>query len=353
MWDKSPVDGIKANEIGVCRTVGHLTHSTAQELLERLMANPALPNPRAKFSGILPPLAMPFDKSGEIVHSALGEQIDHAVSKGVTGIVVGGSTGEGHTLDRDEFARMVHESHNALRGRGTFVVGLIVNSTREAIQRMRMLRGLDIAALQITPVYYLFKPDAERTIEHFRTIYDETGIPILIYNVISWNYLSADMMLRIMREVPGVVGMKQSSGDLKSVSDLVAGASESNVVLSGIDALLYPAFALGAHGAITALTAAVPGVCVELWNAVQAGDHRTALDLHRRLNALWNVMTHDNLPACVKYVQHRQGLGFHLPRAPMQQVTDDQKAAIDRELANLPLEAGRSSSVGLNARGAA
>jgi 4-hydroxy-tetrahydrodipicolinate synthase len=308
------------------------------------MPNQTLSNPRATLRGILPPLAMPFDKSGEIVYSALGEQIDHAIGKGVGGIVVGGSTGEGHTLDRDEFAKMAHESHKAVDGRGAFVVGLIVNSTREAVERVKMLKGLDIAALQITPVHYLFKPDAERTIEHFRTIHEETGIPILIYNVIPWNYLSADMMLRIMREVPGVVGMKQSSGDLKSVSDLVAGAAEDNVVLSGIDALLYPAFALGAHGAITALTAAVPGVCVQLWNAVQAGDHQTALDLHKRLNALWNVISHDNLPACVKYIQHRQGLGFHLPRAPMQQVSDDQKAAMDKALSGLPLELTGSSA---------
>jgi 4-hydroxy-tetrahydrodipicolinate synthase len=302
------------------------------------MADPKISNARTTLRGILPPLAMPFDGSGEIVYSALGEQIDHAVSKGVGGIVVGGSTGEGHTLDRDEFAKMVHESHKAMAGRGAFVVGLIVNSTREAVERVKLLKGLDIAALQITPVHYLFKPDAESTIAHFRTIYEETGIPILIYNVIPWNYLSVDMMLRIMREVPGVIGMKQSSGDLKSVSDLVAGASETNVVLSGIDALLYPAFALGANGAITALTAAVPGVCVQLWNAVQAGDHQTAVDLHRRLNTLWNSITHDNLPACVKYIQHRQGLGFHLPRAPMQQVSDDQKAAMDKALSNLPLD---------------
>src|SRR5215470_5283058 len=261
------------------------------------MPTPQPSNRRAILSGILPPLAMPFDRNGEIVYSALAEQIDHAVSSGVSGIVVGGSTGEGHTLDRDEFAKVMHASHHALGGRAAFVVGLIVNSTREAIERVRLLKGLTIDALQITPVHYLFKPDAEHTIEHFRTIYEETRIPILIYNVIPWNYLSAELMLRIMREVPGVVGMKQSSGDLKSLSDLISGVSERNIVLSGIDALLYPAFALGAHGAITALTAAFPGACVKLWNAVQAKDHATGLDLHRRLNALWNALNHDNLPA--------------------------------------------------------
>lgn len=302
------------------------------------MTSTALTDPRTALRGILPPLATPFDQSGQVVYAALQEQIDHAIESGVSGIVVGGSTGEGHTLDRDEFAKIIHESHRALGGRGAFVAGLIVNSTREAIERIELLKGLQIAALQITPVHYLFKPDAESTIEHFRTIHEHTGIPILIYNVIPWNYLPVELMLRIMREVPGVVGMKQSAGDLKSVSDLAAGVSEGKVVLTGIDALLYPSFTLGAHGAITALTAAVPGPCVDLWNAVRDGDHATALDLHRRLNALWNVMSHDNLPACVKYIQHRQGAGSYLPRKPMQLLSDGQKTAIDAALKTLPLK---------------
>ena len=292
-------------------------------------------NLRDSLTGILPPLTMPFDQRGEIVYSAIKQQVDFAVEQGVSGMVVGGSTGEGHTLGGEEFVKTMRASHDALAGRAPLVVGLIVNSTREAIERVRALNGLEIAALQITPVHYLFKPSAEATVTHFRTIHEETGIPVLIYNVIPWNYLSVDLMLRVMREVPGVVGMKQSSGDLKSVSDLIATVPDRNLVLSGIDALLYPSFALGAHGAISALTAAVPGVCVRLWNAVRAGDHAAALAIHFGLNRLWNAMAHDNLPACVKYVQHRQGLDLFHPRAPMDVVTSAQKMAIDEAVTRL------------------
>jgi 4-hydroxy-tetrahydrodipicolinate synthase len=287
--------------------------------------------------GILPPLVMPFDSRGEIVYSSVREQIDFMVDQGAHGVVVGGSTGEGHTLSRDELAKTMEATAEALAGRLPLIEGLIVNSTREAIERVRMVKHLDIAALQLTPVHYLFKPGPDATVQHFRTIFDETGIPIVIYNVIPWNYLSVELMLRVMREVPGVVGMKQSNGDLKSVSDLLVAAAPGNLVITGIDALLYPAFALGAHGAITALTTAVPGVCVQLWDATRGGDHATALDLHRRLNALWNALSHDNLPGCVKYIQHRQGLQLHYPRAPMDPVTDGQKAAIDAALKKLPL----------------
>ena len=287
---------------------------------------------RNTLTGILPPLSMPFDGDGNLVKGALKAQVDFMIESGVRGLVVGGSTGEGHTLSSSEFTAAMIEAHDANAGRVPFVVGLIVQSTREAIDRVKALGNIKIDALQVTPVHYLFKPGREATIEHFRAIWEATKVPILIYNVIPWNYLSIDDMLAIMDAVPGVVGMKQSSGDVKSVSDLVLRAKPENLVLTGIDALLYPSFALGAHGAISALTCAVPGVTVKLFNAVQAGDHKTAKDIHFRLNALWNALRHDNLPACVKYIQHRQGLPMFHPRAPMERVTDEQKQKIDAAL---------------------
>lgn len=297
------------------------------------MPNPIAQSLRETLTGILPPLSMPFDANGDLVKGALKSQIDFMIESGVRGVVAGGSTGEGHTLSTEEFIAAMTEAYEATAGRVPFVAGLIVNSTREAIERVKALGDMNIAALQVTPVHYLFKPDLEATIEHFRAIWDATQIPILIYNVIPWNYLSVDAMLAIMDAVPGVIGMKQSSGDLKSVSDLMLRAKPENIVLSGIDALLYPAFALGAHGAISALTCAVPGVTVKLYDAVQRGDHVTAKAIHYKLNALWNSMRHDNLPACVKYVQSRQGMDFFYPRAPMERVTDAQKQQIDVALA--------------------
>jgi 4-hydroxy-tetrahydrodipicolinate synthase len=278
---------------------------------------------------------MPFDRQGEIVRGGLREQIDFIVEAGARAVVVGGSTGEGHTLTDNEYETVMREAYEATAGRVPFVAGLIVNSTRDAIMRTRRLKDLKIEALQVTPVYYLFKPDADATVEHFRAIWEDTKLPILIYNVIPWNYLGVDLMLRIMDEVPGVVGMKQSGGDLKSVSDLLLRSKSDNLVLSGVDALLYPGFCLGMHGAITALTSAVPGVIVKLQKAVEAGDHATGRELHFKLNALWNSLSHDNLPACVKYIQHLQGVSMFEPRAPMQRVSEDQKTGIKKTLKSL------------------
>ena len=297
--------------------------------------NQSTPLLRQQLTGVLPPITMAFDKNGDLVKGGLKEQIDFIIQSGANGVVAGGSTGEGHTLTDGEYASVMREAYDATAGRVPFLAGLIVQSTRAAIERANMLKGMNVVALQVTPVHYLFKPDADATIEHFRTIADATGIPILIYNVIPWNYLSVDLMLRIMDEVPGVIGMKQSGGDLKSLSDLLLRCKPENVVLSGVDALLYPGFCMGMHGAISALTSAVPHIVVRIKKAVETNDHKTGRDLHFKLNALWNTMNHDNLPACIKYIQHLQGVRMFEPRAPMMRVTEQQKVDIKAAMQHL------------------
>jgi len=296
------------------------------------MANDIARALQAQLRGILPPISMPFDEDGNLVPEGLARQIEMMIGAGVGGIVAGGSTGEGHTLNDTEFVAAMTAAHDAIAGRVSFVAGLIVNSTKAAIERTAMLDGLDVVALQVTPVHYLFKPGLEATIAHFDAVWQATQKPILIYNVIPWNYLSPPDMLEIMDRVPGVVGIKQSSGDLKTLSDLLLDAAPENLIFTGIDPLLYSGFALGAHGAIAALTSALPAVTVRLFNAVAQGDHSTGMDIHYKLNALWNVLNHDNLPACTKYIQSRQGLPLYLPRPPMEKVSEAQKAAIDEKM---------------------
>jgi Dihydrodipicolinate synthase/N-acetylneuraminate lyase len=184
-------------------------------------------------------------------------------------------------------------------------------------------------------VHYLFKPDDEAMVRHFRALADETGLPIIIYNVVPWTYLSPKLLARIMREVPMVVGVKQSAGDLKLFADLMAENLADKLIFSAVDALMYPSYTLGAHGSIAAILAAAPKASVDLWDAVKAGDHPRALDLHVKLLALWNAMVSDNLPACTKYAQSLQGVNAMEPRAPMPSASPAQREAIRAALAGL------------------
>jgi 4-hydroxy-tetrahydrodipicolinate synthase len=286
-------------------------------------------------AGIIPPMTTPFDRDGEIDEGAVRAQVRWLIGQGVHGLAVGGSTGEGQTLDRDELRRLVATVADETAGRVPVIAGIIVDSTRDAIRRGKALEGLGVAALQVTPVHYLFRPDDDAMLEHFRAIAETTALPVVIYNVVPWSYLSPALLCRIMREVPGVIGVKQSAGDLKLLADLLISAPADRRILSAVDALLYPSFALGAHGSIAAILAAAPRVCVELWDAVRRGDHAVALDRHRRLLPLWNAMVGDNLPACTKYAQVLQGCPGGHPRAPMPAAAAARPRAIRQALEGL------------------
>ena len=286
-------------------------------------------------SGIIPPMTTPFDAAGELDEGAIRAQVRWLIEAGVHGLAAGGSTGEGHALDQDELRRLVATVADEAAGRIPVIAGIIVDSTRDAIRRGQAVEGLGVAALQVTPVHYLFRPDDDAMQGHFRAIAEATGVPIVIYNVVPWSYLSPQLLVRILREVPGVIGVKQSAGDLKLLADLLISAPSGKKIFSAVDALLYPSFALGAHGSIAAILTAAPAACVQLWDAVQAGDHAQALDLHRRLLALWNALVADNLPACTKYAQTLQSVPAGHPRTPMPPASPAQQRAIQAALRGL------------------
>jgi 4-hydroxy-tetrahydrodipicolinate synthase len=268
--------------------------------------------------GVIPPATTPFDAGGELDLQAVSGQIDWLIGAGVQGVAVGGSTGEGHTVTGEEFRDLIAAAVDAAANRVPLIAGIITDSTRDAIRRGKTVRDLGVAALQVTPVHYLFRPDDDAMVEHFRALAGETGQKIIIYNVVPWTYLSPALLLRIMREVPEVIGVKQSAGDLKLFADLMADVQPGNFIFSAVDALMYPSYVLGAHGSIAAILSAAPKPSVALWDAVHSGDHTTALALHLKLLRLWNtMMPHDNLPAATKYAQSVQGCAAGVARQPM------------------------------------
>ena len=286
--------------------------------------------------GIVPPMTTPFSADGVIEEAAFRAEARFLLDAGVHGLAVAGSTGEGHALSTDEVCRLTAIAVEEADGRVPVVAGIIVDSTAQAIERGRAAAEAGAAALQVTPVHYLFRPDDAHMKEHFREMADAVASPIIIYNVVPWTYLSPELLVEIMTDIPGVVGVKQSAGDLKLFADLMATAPEGARIMSAVDALMYPSFTLGAHGAVAAILTAAPRACVTLWDAVTDGDHPAALDLHLRLLALWNAMIDDNLPAAVKAALDFQGLAGGLPRRPMPVASNSQRSAIAAALKELP-----------------
>jgi len=240
----------------------------------------------------------------------------------VHGLAVGGSTGEGHTLSTDELRRITAWTVEEARGRVPVIAGIITNSTASAIERAKAVGDLGVAALQVTPVHYVFRPDDDSLLRFFSEIAGQSGLPVIIYNVVPWCYLLPPLLVRILRDVEGVVAVKQSASDMKALADLLLLIGEAGIenrvrILSAVDALLYPSFQLGSHGAVAAILTAAPEWCVALWDAVQQGRHDEALLLHKRLLRLWNAIDAPNLPANVRTAMRLQGRHGGVPRPPM------------------------------------
>jgi 4-hydroxy-tetrahydrodipicolinate synthase len=279
--------------------------------------------------GIVPPLTTPFRPDDTVDEDALRADARYMVDVAkVHGLAVCGSTGEGHTVTTSETRRLIQVVAQEVKGRVPLIAGVITESTGTAIKRGLAVKEFGVAALQVTPPHYVFRPTDEALLRHYESIAKGTGLPVIIYNVVPWTYLSPQLLTRIITQVEGVIGVKQSAGDFKLLADLLVMVGNRGRIMSATDAVLYPSFILGAHGAIAAILSAAPTLCVQLWDAVQAGDHKTALQLHEKLLPLWNAISADNLPACVKCAQELQGRKAGLPRAPMPPSSPAQTAAI-------------------------
>ena len=290
-------------------------------------------------SGIIPPMITPFDGDGNVDERLHRAEVRHMLGAKVHGVAVCGSTGEGHTVTTDETVRITASTAEEVQGQIPIITGIICDSTQAAIDRAKAVANMGVAALQVTPVHYLFRPDDDAMSRHFDQIAQATGLPVIIYNVVPWSYLSPKLLVRILQEVDGVIGVKQSASDMKALADLLVLADSRELrkkrvrILSAVDALLYPSFSLGAHGAVAAILTAVPECCVELWNAVQDGNHQRAKRLHENLLELWNAIDHPNLPANVKTALRLQGRDGGFPRAPMPPSSPDQERDVLQALA--------------------
>ena len=159
---------------------------------------------RESIFGIVPPMTTPFRPDDTIDEAALRAETRYLIETArVHGLAASGSTGEGHALSTDEVRRVVAIVTEEARGRVPVIAGIITDSTASAVERGLAVKDLGVAALQVTPVHYLFRPDDDAMVRHFDTLANRTELPIIIYNVVPWTYLSPQLLDRIIRAVPG------------------------------------------------------------------------------------------------------------------------------------------------------
>ncbi|MBN1686588.1 MAG: 4-hydroxy-tetrahydrodipicolinate synthase [Spirochaetales bacterium] len=272
------------------------------------------------FEGAYTALITPFTKSGEVDEPALKDLVDFQISEGITGLVPVGTTGESPTLDNDEHIRVIEVVVEQTNGRVPVIAGTGSNSTNEAIQMTKLAAeiGAD-ASLQIAPYYN--KPTGEGFYRHFAAVAEAVDIPLIIYNIASrtGKNIENDTMLKIAT-IPSVHGVKEASGSMSQVTDLVMRKPDSLDILSGDDNLTLPIIALGGSGVISVASNLIPKEMTELVSAAVAGQMEKAREIHYRLLPFFQAIFIETNPIPIKAALAEAGRideTYRLPMCPM------------------------------------
>jgi 4-hydroxy-2-oxoglutarate aldolase len=294
-------------------------------------------------NGIFPALTTPFATDGTVSLSGVRQNIARYNQTAVAGYVVLGSTGESVMLSREEADSILVAAREAGIAEKLLIAGTGAESTAETIAKTKRAAALGYqVALVKTPYYYKPAYRADTYIHHYRAVADASPIPILLYSVPIFTGITLETPEIVeLSQHPNILGIKDSSGVIQRVAEVVGSAPASFHVLTGGAAVIYPALCVGARGAILALADALPEKCAELYHLVQSGQHDRAKALQLQLAHASRRILSEGSIAGLKYAMDLRGYQGGVPRLPLLPLKEDKKQAIAALISQLHPAAAR------------
>jgi 4-hydroxy-tetrahydrodipicolinate synthase len=284
-------------------------------------------------------LVTPFKSDGAIDEDRLRSLVDRQINGGVRLLVPCGTTGESATMTEAEDATVIGLTVEIARGRARVIAGTGSNSTAAAIEYSQRARDLGAdAVLQVAPWYN--KPTQEGLYAHFRAVAEAIPeTPIMLYNVPgrTSSNIAAPTVLRLARECENIVAIKEASGNLAQIMEILRARPANFCVLSGDDAVTLPLIALGAEGIVSVASNEIPDLMSRMTELALAGNWSEARELHYRLLPLMEINFIESSPGPVKAAMAMMGLleeNFRLPLVPIQ---ENSRAKIREVIAELGL----------------
>jgi 4-hydroxy-tetrahydrodipicolinate synthase len=283
------------------------------------------------FQGSFVAMVTPF-RNGKVDEAKLRELVEFHVTNGTDGLIPCGTTGESPTLSHDEHHRVVELVIEAARGRIRVVAGTGSYSTSDAIEMTRHAERAGAAGALVVNPYYN-KPTQEGLYRHFRAVAESVAIPILVYNIQSRTAVNVetDTMARLARDVKNIVGVKEASGSLDQMSQVIAACGPDFSVLSGDDNITLPLLAIGGSGVVSVIANIVPRETAEFVHAALDGDWKRARELHYRLFPLARAAFLETNPIPIKEAMALAGMlepEFRLPMCRMSDANREKLRAI-------------------------
>lgn len=285
-------------------------------------------------TGSLVAIVTPMQEDGSLDYASLRKLVDFHVKEGTDGIVIVGTTGESPTVDVDEHCELIRVTVEHAAGRIPVIAGTGANSTAEAIELTEFAKkaGAD-AALSVVPYYN--KPTQEGLYQHFKTIAEAVDLPVLLYNVPGRTVadMSNDTVLRLA-QVPGIIGIKDATGNLDRASDLIVRAPKGFALYSGDDMTCVASIMLGFHGNISVTANVAPRLMHEMCIAAAQGEVHRAREIHFKLLGLHRDLFCEANPIPVKWAVQQMGLipgGIRLPLTPLAEANHERVRAALRQ----------------------
>ena len=273
------------------------------------------------FSGAIVAIVTPFEE-GKVDERSLRELIEFQIKNGTDGIVPCGTTGESSTLSHEEHDRVIEIAIDAVKKRVPVIAGTGSNSTDEALRLTKHAyeAGAD-GALMVCPYYN--RPTQEGLYQHFKIIAERVPIPIVPYNIPSRTgvNLMPETVARLAK-ISNIVGIKEASGSLKQMQDVISLCGEKFDVLSGDDFFTFPLLSIGGRGVISVVSNIVPADMAAMIDAFEAGDIKKAAKLHHKLVPLVDALFIETNPVPVKAALSMMGKISYDVRLPMYKMSD-------------------------------
>ncbi len=283
--------------------------------------------------GSIVALITPMLDDGSVDYPALRKLIDWHIAEGTDCIGVVGTTGESPTVSVEEHCEIIRVSVEQSAGRVPIMAGCGGNSTREAIALAKFAKqvGAD-CQLQVVPYYN--KPTQEGQFQHFKAIAEATGdLPIVLYNVPGRSVadMAHDTVLRLT-QVPGIVGIKEATGNIERAQWLIKDAPKAFSIYSGDDPTAVALMLCGGHGNVSVTANVAPRLMHELCEAAIAGDVARAMDIQLKLLPVHKALFVESNPIPVKWAVSRMGLSKPALRLPLTPLTDASQQVLERAM---------------------
>lgn len=286
------------------------------------------------FGKVSTAMVTPFDNKGNIDFSKTTQLINYLLNNGTNSLVVAGTTGESPTLSSEEKVALFRHVVRVVDGKVPVIAGTGSNNTYASIELTKKAQEAGVDAIMLVAPYYN-KPNQEGLFQHFKAIAESTNLPVMLYNIPGRSVInmSVDTIVKLSK-LPNVVAVKDASGNIDAMTDIIANTDQDFVLYSGDDGLTLPALAIGAKGVVSVASHVIGNEMQQMVKAFASGNVQEAAQLHQQLLPKMKALFTAPSPVPVKTALQLKGLDVGSVRLPLVPLTEQERKDLSNVFLN-------------------